>query len=169
MKRDIRELFKNEVEDTKHELPRNHRKEFLEKLNSEKSNESNKSNYLFLRIAAVVVIALTVGFFTLHKSGVEENPLVAQVAQVEKEYLANIESEWQNFKAIATDSVLVKRYEKRLLDLDEDYKEISIAFKNDTNNIAVVESLIQNLQIRLQLLKDIQEHIKILNQKPRTL
>ncbi|TCK66776.1 hypothetical protein DFQ05_2050 [Winogradskyella wandonensis] len=169
MKRDIRELFKNEVEDTKHELPRNHREEFLAKLNSEKSNESNKSNYLFLRIAAVVVIALTVGFFTLQKPEAEENPLVAQVAQVEKEYLANIETEWQNFKAIATDSVLVKRYEKRLLDLDEDYKEISIAFKNDTNNIAVVEMLIQNLQTRLQLLKDIQEHIKILNQKPRTL
>ncbi|MFD1063411.1 hypothetical protein ACFQ1Q_09160 [Winogradskyella litorisediminis] len=169
MKRDIRELFKDEVDVTKHELPENHRKEFLAKLNSEKINESNTSKYLFLRIAAVVVIALTVGFFTLQKPVGEENPLIAQVAQVEKEYLANIEAEWQNFKAIATDSVLVKRYEKRLTDLDADYKEVSKAFKKDTNNIVVVESLIENLQTRLQLLKDIQEHIKILNQKPRTL
>ena len=166
MKRDIRELFKDEVEETNKNLPINHRKEFLEKLNS---NQSKKSNNLFLKIASVLVVALTVGFFTLEKPVVEENPLIAQVAQVEKEYLANIETEWQNFKAIATDSILVKRYEKRLTDLDADYQEVSKAFKNDTNNILVVESLIDNLQTRLQLLKDIQEHIKILNQKPRTL
>lgn len=172
MKRDIRELFRDEVEETKLDLPKSHREEFLEKLKSNQSKPSKKYNlskYLFLKIAAVLIIALTVGYFTLEKTEIEENPLIAQVAQVEKEYLANIETEWQNFKAIATDSVLVKRFEKRLTDLDADYQEVSKAFKNDTNNILVVESLIDNLQTRLQLLKDIQEHIKILNQKPRTL
>jgi len=166
MKRDIRELF-NIEEDIKHELSPNHREDFLSKLNAKESPKSNK--IFWLKIAAVVVIALTVGFFILEKPNVEENPLIAQVAQVEKEYLANIETEWKNFKAIATDSVLVERYEKRLMDLDADYQEVSKAFKSDTNNILVVELLIVNLQTRLELLKDIQEHIKILNQKSRTL
>lgn len=170
MKRDIRELFEKEYLEATQCLPKNHRNEFLQKLDSEASNKSLKPKNLILKIAAIFIIALTVGYFVINKDKAEEiSPLVAQIEAVEMEYLANIEVEWQNFKAIATDSVLVKRYEKRLKDLDTDYKEVSKAFKNDTNNITVVESLIENLQTRLQLLKDIQEHIKILNQKPRTL
>ena len=172
MKRDIRKLFSNEVEETKHALPKNHREEFFEKLKSDKSDASKTSSYLFFKIAAVLVVAVTVSFFMLNKNQVEveqKSPLVAQIEAVEQEYLTNIETEWKNFKAIATDSVLVRRYKKKLGELDADYQEISKAFKVDSNNILIVETLIDNLQTRLELLKDIQEHIKILNQKPRTL
>lgn len=169
MKRDIRELFNKEVEETKHALPKSHREEFLKKL---ETKQFRNSNYLFYKIAAVLVVALTVSFFVLNKNEVEveqKSPLVAQIEAVEKEYLTNIETEWKNFKTIATDSVLVKRYKKKLGELDADYQEISEVFKTDSNNILIVETLIDNLQTRLELLKDIQEHIKILNQKPRTL
>lgn len=170
MKRDIRDLFNNEVEEPKHVLPQNHRDQFLEKLKSNQSNQSKRSNYLLLKIAAIFIIALTVGYFTLNQDKAEKvSPLVAQIEAVETEYLENIHAEWISFIALTDDDNLVKRYEKRLTDLDNDYQEISEAFKSDTNNILVVESLITNLQTRLQLLKDIQEHIKILNQKSRTL
>ncbi|MDO1499966.1 hypothetical protein Q2T40_07465 [Winogradskyella maritima] len=165
MKQDIRDLFKSEDESGTKQLPNNHREEFLAKL---KENKQNKSSiYIWLRLVAVLVIALTVSFFIFKSEGpqTETSPLLAQVEAVEAEYLKNIETEWQNFKQLATDEVLVKRYDQKLKDLDADYQEISEAFKNDTNNILVVESLIQNLQTRLQLLKDIQEHIKILNKK----
>ena len=56
-------------------------------------------------------------------------------------------------------------FKEKLTDLDNDYQEISRSFKNDSNNILVIESLVENLQTRLQLLKDIQVHINILNQK----
>ncbi|MBT8245670.1 hypothetical protein [Winogradskyella sp.] len=174
MKRDIRELLKDEVENTKHNLPKSHRNEFLERLKSKEStmsNQSNKSNNLtWFKIAAVLVITLTVGYFIINRQGVEEtSPLLAQIEAVETEYLENIHAEWISFTHLTDDANLVKRYEKRLTDLDNDYQEISESFKKDLNNILVVESLIINLQTRLQLLKDIQEHIKILNQKPRTL
>lgn len=168
MKRDIRELFKTEDEVVKNKLPQNHRQEFLDKLKSNAPNKSKKTNHLnWLKIAAVLVLLLTVGFGIFNTKNTEErpSPLIAQIESVEKEYLENIHAEWQKFIKLTDDENLVKRYEKRLTSLDNDYQEISNSFKNDPNNILVVESLITNLQTRLQLLKDIQEHIKILNQK----
>ncbi|WP_299112855.1 hypothetical protein [uncultured Winogradskyella sp.] len=163
MKRDIRELF-NIEEDIKHELSPNHREDFLSKLNAKESPKSNKM--FWLKIAAVFVVALSVGYFVFDREEAEDiSPLVAQIEAVEAEYLDSIHAEWINFIAATNDENLVKRYEQKLTDLDNDYQEISEAFKSDTNNILVVELLIANLQTRLELLKDIQEHIKILNQK----
>jgi hypothetical protein len=166
MKRDIRELFEKEDLEATQSLAKNHRKEFLQKLESEASNKSLKPKNLILKIAAIFIIALMVGYFVINKDEAEEiSPLVAQIEAVEMEYLESIQAEWINFIKLTDDENLVKRYEKRLNDLDYDYQETSENFKKDPNNILVVESLITNLQTRLQLLKDIQKHIKILNQK----
>lgn len=162
MKQDIRDLFK-EDEDLK-TPPENHRSEFLDKLKTQ--NKSKKRGYTWLKIVAVVIVALTVGFSIFYKKPVENvSPMLAQVEAVEEEYLKEINAEWENFVAIANDEVLVARFKKRLDALDRDYQSISKQFKSDANNIVVVEALVDNLQTRLQILKDIQEHIKILNQK----
>lgn len=162
MKQDIRNLF-NEEEDLK-SLPQNHRTEFLEKLQSQSKKEPSFS---WLKIAAVLLVALTIGFSIFNTEVEEEkiSPLVAQIEAVEAEYLKDIDREWDNFIALAEDENLIKRFQNKLEDLDKDYREISKQFKSDTNNIIVIESLVENLQTRLQLLKDIQKHIKILNQK----
>tara|TARA_R110002124_G_scaffold281727_3_gene456348 strand:- start:8 stop:523 length:516 start_codon:yes stop_codon:yes gene_type:complete len=162
MKQDIRDLFK-EDNDLK-TLPENHRTEFLKKL--EKEPKKTTASFLWLKIAAVLLVALTVGlsiFYT--KPATEEvSPIVAQIEAVEAEYLKNIETEWQNFVAIAEDEVLVERFRKKLKELDADYQDISIQFREDSDNILVIEALVDNLQNRLQILKNIQKHIKILNQ-----
>ncbi|WP_282043053.1 hypothetical protein [Winogradskyella flava] len=161
MKKDIRDLFE-EDNDLK-TLPDGHRAEFLDKLQKQPKKKSN--GFFWLGIAAVTIIALTVGFSIFYSEPVEEiSPMIAQIEAVEAEYLADIETEWENFIAIADDEILISRFKRRLEELDNDYQDIAVLFKNDSNNIAVVESLIENLQTRLQLLKDIQEHIKILNQ-----
>ena len=162
MKQDIRNLFKEE-EDLK-TLPDNHRAEFLDKLNKQK--QSKNKRYTWIGAVAVVVVALTIGFALFTKQPTENiSPFIAQVEAVEAEYLEEIKTEWQNFIALADDEVLVARFKKKLGELDNDYKIISKQFKSDANNIQVVEALVENLQTRLQILKDIQEHIKILNQK----
>ena len=169
MKRDIRELFKNEDFEAKYDLPQNHRDDFLEKLKSNQSNkskQSNQSKYLFLKIAAVLIVAIAISFTVFNSQNIEvPSPIIAQIEAVEAEYLNNINEEWINFIAVAEDENLVSRYKEKLTDLDNDYQEISRSFKNDSNNILVIESLVENLQTRLQLLKDIQVHINILNQK----
>ncbi|MDY2587245.1 hypothetical protein [Winogradskyella aquimaris] len=162
MKQDIREFFKDQ-EDLK-TPPANHRKEFLDKLKAQ--NQSKKVGQKWLNVVAVVIVALTLGFTVLYKKPTEEvSPIIAQVEALEADYLKEINTEWDNFIAIADDEVLVVRFRKRLDDLDKDYQLIAEQFKGDVNNIQVVEALVENLQTRLQILKDIQEHIKILNQK----
>jgi hypothetical protein len=161
MKQDIRDLFKEE-EDLK-TLPDNHRAEFLDKLNKQKQSENKR--HIWIGAVAVVVVALTIGFVLFPKQPTENiSPFIAQVEAVEAEYLKEINAEWKNFVALADDEVLVARSKKKLDELDADYKSISIQFRANPNNIEIVELLIDNLQTRSQILKDIQEHIKILNQ-----
>ncbi|WP_179351763.1 hypothetical protein [Winogradskyella vidalii] len=164
MKRDIRDLFKEE--DDLKTLPENHRTAFAEKL--KKQSKPKQNLYGWLSAAAILIIALTIGFNVMEMEAKPEthspSPIVAQVEAVEAEYLANIETEWQNFIAITDDDILVERFRKKLKNLDADYQGISMQFKSDANNVLVIEALIENLQTRLQILKDIQKHIKILNQ-----
>ncbi|MUU77718.1 hypothetical protein [Winogradskyella endarachnes] len=163
MKRDIRYLF-NDEDDNLKQLPDNHRAEFMTQL--KKQSKPKRKPFVWLSVAAILLIALTVGFNVFNTDIDTNKPeaIIAQVESIEAEYLANIETEWQNFIALTEDEKLVKRFRKKLDELDSDYQEISVQFKNDSNNILVIEALVDNLQTRLQILKDIQKHIKILNQ-----
>jgi hypothetical protein len=163
MKHDIRDLFKDDTIAQK-QLPANHRTEFLYKLKADSKPKAN--GFLWLKIAGVLVVGLFIGISVFNSETIVQEPssIIAQIEAVEAEYLKNIDLEWQSFIAIANDEKLVKRYKEKLAELDNDYQEISEDFKSDSNNILVIESLVENLQTRLELLKDIQEHIKILNQ-----
>jgi hypothetical protein len=162
MKRDIRDLFKEESESKI--LPKHHREDFAVKLNSMPSPE--KSSYLWLKIAGALVLLFSIGFSFLFTNEPEEpTSILAQIETVEAEYLKDIEAEWSSFLKIADDERLVQRYKRKMNDLQLDYENISIQFKQEPNNIQVLEALIENLQTRLKLLKDIQAHIKLLNQK----
>ena len=79
--------------------------------------------------------------------------------------MQNIKTEWNSFVKLTDDKNLIKKYKEKLSALDIDYKEITKQFKIAPNNISVLEKLISNLQTRLRFLKDIQNHIKNLNQK----
>jgi len=169
MKRDIRTLFKEENLENK-KLPENHRAAFLNKLKASKTEKIKpKNKFLVYKIAASILLFVSLGYFINKafdtESVIETSQLVEQIETVEKQYLNEIDKEWQSFLALTKDKKLVSRYEKKLASLDESYKSISKSFKTDTNNILVIEDLIENLKTRLKLLKDIQEHIKLLNQK----
>ncbi|WP_179350003.1 hypothetical protein [Winogradskyella pacifica] len=165
MKQDIRTLF-TEEDDLK-ALPKNHRSEFADKLKEQSKPKQNP--YTWLSAAAILIVSLTIGFNVMDMEAKPElnqvSPIIAQVEAVEATYLKDIETEWQSFITIADDELLVARFKKKLDELNADYKEISLQFREDSNNIFIIEALVENLQTRLQILKDIQKHIKILNQK----
>jgi len=162
MQRDIRDLFKEEEE--LKQLPENHRAEFLEKLRHQP--RSKRIGILWLKVVAIAVIALTVGFSVFYNPPIEESTdMIAQIEAVEAQYLEDIEKEWERFLTITDDDVLVERFKNKLADLSNDYQELTLQLQKDANNVLVIEALIDNLQNRLQLLKNIQEHIKFLNQK----
>ncbi len=170
MQKDIRNLFKDEDISGK-KLPKSHRNEFLEKLKTSQKKKKKTNYKLIYKIAAMMVLFFAIGFVVFNQFKKENNEVVEiltierQIEEIEQQYLANIETEWQSFLALAKDEKLIERFKKRLNELDKDYKELSENFKSDTNNIIVIEALVENLQTRLQLLKDIQAHITLLNQE----
>ncbi|TXD53484.1 MULTISPECIES: hypothetical protein [unclassified Polaribacter] len=168
MEHNIRDLFvKNE--ENKKELPKNHREEFLEKLNTQTSKKKKIRFFFFLKIASSILftICCTYFYFGTTSDVQKKSKTQAQIQMeiFEKEYLTNIDKEWNSFMKIATDTVLIKRYKKKLKESDLNYQKLVKNFKEHPNNSNVLESLIQNLQQRLELIKGIEAHIKELNQK----
>ena len=160
MEHDIRNLFKKD-EISEVEIPPFHKEEFIKKLNSSKQN-----NYNVAISVAVIIVFMMVLLFPKNDTSKENKTLIqTQIATFEKEYLTNINNEWQQFVAISNDSILIKKYEIKLKDFDTDYKKITENLKSNPNNINVIEALINNLQRRLELIKNIKKHIKELNQK----
>ena len=164
MERDIRDLFKND--DTgKKKLPSSHREEFLEKL--KRSSKKQKKFYNNWKVVASIVILFSVGFYFINSNETKQKTptLLVQVKKIEKEYLININKEWENFIEVTQDSILVNKYKIKMQDFDKDYQKITKQLEKNPNNINVLEALISNLQRRLELIKNIKEHIKELNQK----
>tara|TARA_R110002126_G_scaffold30602_1_gene99744 strand:+ start:1832 stop:2365 length:534 start_codon:yes stop_codon:yes gene_type:complete len=168
MERDIRDLFK-EKKDIKIELPKNHREEFFQKLHYVDKERPKKKNVVLLKIAAVIALVFCGTFFyfkdfsSIKKTAKTE--IQVQIELFENEYLTNINKEWESFIKVANDSVLVKKYKVKLKESVTDYKKITNQLKENPDNINVLESLINNLQRRLELIKNIKEHINELNQK----
>ncbi|WP_026776059.1 hypothetical protein [Polaribacter sp. Hel_I_88] len=163
MERDIRDLFLND-DVVEKEIPKNHREDFIKKLG--KHQPKKKKNYTFLKIVASFLLIITcVYMYQNQLTRTSKSAVELQIQAIEKDYLVNIDKEWNSFKEIANDTVLIKKYEEKLREYDVDYKKITKQLKEYPNNIHVLQSLIDNLQRRLQLIKDIKEHINELNQK----
>lgn len=167
MKQDIRDLFKRD-EFPKKELPKSHEKDFIRKLKREgREVPQKKKVWPFLRVAAFVVLLFSVGIYFQKEKG-QKTAFEIQIERIEKEYLKDIDKEWKAFIEITDDQHLIHKYKEKLQKLDDSYKEVSKQFKEEPSNISALENLIENLQRRLQLLKDIKEHIIELNQKNKS-
>ncbi|PQJ79832.1 hypothetical protein [Polaribacter porphyrae] len=165
MEHDIRDLFR-ENNDANIEIPKNHRAEFLDKLKYQHKKQNGFQRKSMFKIAASIAIILVCSVYYFYVNNqVEKTPLQIQVAAIEKEYLINIDKEWEQFIEVAEDSVLVNKYKIKMHDFDKDYQKITKELQKSPNNIYMLEALINNLQRRLELIKNIKEHIKELNQK----
>lgn len=167
MKQDIRTLFED-IDSSETELPKNHREEFITKL-----NKQQKSKFSFIKTIAAASIIFLLGttfyFFNFNKKQTPKtNSLLVEVKQIEKEYLQNINTEWNHFLTLTNDKKLITKYKTRLDNLSNEYLKISASFSKNPNNITTLEKLIKNLKYRLQILKDIKNHINLLNQKNET-
>ncbi|SNR14046.1 hypothetical protein [Tenacibaculum jejuense] len=166
MKRDIRELFKED--EFEKELPENHRIEFLEKLKITSKKKKFPFKKMMGLVASVLVLVSVYLFLPDDKIEEKDQRLLLHVQQIETEYLKNINTEWNNFLELTDDEKLIKKYDDKLKKLSESYKVILSRFNKNPNDINTLEGLISNLQKRLQALKDIQAHIKNLKEKKAT-
>lgn len=168
MKHDIRYLFDKEKL-IKKELPNSHRKDFINKLQNTTKEKTSKKKFYFLKVASVLILMI-VGvsiYFTFSKNE-KSNSILSQVDKIEKEYIVNINKEWNQFIEITDDTKLVNKYQNKLNQLKSDYKKITRNLQENPDDVFVLESLISNLQQRLELIKNIKEHINELNQNKKS-
>ncbi len=154
-------------------LPKGHRADFLEKLATSETNSTiKKSIYYWRAIAAACVLLIGIGAFVYSNYTTEENAqssLFAEMKAIEDKYLQDIASEWETFQLTANDGYLVKKYEERMENLDASYQELKKVFLVQKNSLTTLEKMIQNLQMRLTLLQEIQQHLKRLKNEQQNI
>ncbi len=145
-------------------LPTGHRAEFLEKLATTEGIPSKSTPFQYLKsIAAACVLFLGIGvvFYSNYgETAVVQSSLFTEMKSIEDQYLQHIATEWETFQLTANDENLVKKYEERLENLDASYQELKQAFLVEKNSLTTLDNMIKNLQMRLSLLQEIQQHLK---------
>ncbi|WP_298421677.1 hypothetical protein [uncultured Kordia sp.] len=154
-------------------LPTGHRNEFLEKLSTREGITSTEKKFHYWKsIAAACVLLLGIGAFIYSNSSgeeVQESSLFVEMKSIENQYLQNIAKEWESFQLTATDKSLVKKYKERLENLDASYQELKQEFLVQKNSLTTLEKMIKNLQMRLSLLQEIQQHLKRLEDEQKNI
>ncbi len=171
MSQDLRELFEGE-RDYKHRMKKGHESRFLSRLDSAMPVKEN-NRWRFWSAAASVVILLGIGvyyFNTMEKDlpanttvvekadnpqkeqGISLGDLSPDLRKLENYYMANINLEISQLKVSAENKEVVDHFMERLSDLNIEYNELNKELNTMGPNDQTISALIQNLQLRLDLL-----------------
>ena len=176
MAQDLRKLFENEQKVSNVKMPEGHQDRFLEKLDEQLPQITQKSSFGWLRIAASVVILLGLGYLafkTLNPTSempvqeVTANKSIEDISpdlkKVEDYYLANINLELSKLKYTPENKELFDGYVKRLGELSQEYDRLSEELIKSGPNEKTVSALIDNLKFRLDMLYRLKEKLNELN------
>ncbi|MBL4642786.1 MAG: hypothetical protein JKY44_04255 [Flavobacteriaceae bacterium] len=169
MSKDIREIMKK-YKNQETSLSTNHRNKFQDRLLQEVHKQPKKRKYRWLQVAASVVLLVSLAINFLPKEE-EGEPKVTERATIT---LGNLSPEFKSIEDYYTNSI---NYEISNLDLNENNKEIldgylakigelTSEYKSLTSelntkgvNDEIINALINNLQLRLQLLQRLKKQL----------
>ncbi|WZL88398.1 hypothetical protein VS868_12420 [Salinimicrobium sp. 3283s] len=194
MAQDIRKMLQ-EDKSLPSQPPKGHLNRFEKRLEEHfpenKQEKSSNRSFFFLKIAAVLVVALGVGFFFLNnKETFNGNEITDAPAEVEQEkeeeievtkeyqlsdespefrkienfYLASLNIELAKLDVNESNKALVDSFMTQLAGLDQEYKKLNAEISETGLTESSVEALISNLQLRLELLYKLKNKIKDINQ-----
>ncbi|TDQ27919.1 hypothetical protein [Tenacibaculum caenipelagi] len=175
MSKDIREILKNEVENTE-KLSTNHRQRFQQKLLDElHTTPRTKKSYQWLYIAASVVLLVSLGIQFYPTNTVD--PIINEVPKeirnqislgtispelktVEDYYVNTINYELSQLELTSENKELFDGYLTKIGELTKEYKSLTQELNTKGVNDDTINALIGNLQLRLQLLKRMQKQLQ---------
>jgi len=168
MSKDLKKILKKE-QISLNKLSKNHRSKFETRLQSE-LHASNKSNYLFLKIAASFLVLIGVASLFYFSNNTIKKPIeTAKIISlgsispdfknIENYYLVSIYTEISNLEETKDNKELLDDYLKKIGELTLDYKDLTETLNNQGLNDATINALIDNLQLRLKLLIRLKEQI----------
>ncbi|MDC6390265.1 hypothetical protein PP182_16365 [Maribacter sp. PR1] len=179
MKQDLIKLFKKEREEQSFELKKGHEARFLSKLDEALPVEK-KSLWNIWKVAASIVVLLGLGmigylqFFNtedipttiVDKGGPIEKDntfsfgdLSPDLKKVENYYVANINMELSKLDVSAANKELVDSFMERLTELNSEYENLNSELNELGPNDQTISALIENLQLRLQLLQKLKKKL----------
>lgn len=194
MAQDIRKMLQ-EDRTLPSKPPKGHQNRFEARLEEafpqEKQEQSANRNFFFLKIAAVLIVVLGIGFFFLNQndqfngyqvsdapievetSTEEEIPVTKEYQlsdvspefkKIENFYLASLNMELAKLEVNDRNKALVDSFMKQLSGLDQEYKKLNVEISETGLTESSVEALISNLQLRLELLYKLKNKIKDINE-----
>lgn len=196
MAQDIRKMFQEDKSLSPDKMEKGHQNRFEAKLNKalpqQKEEKRPGTQFMFLKIAAVLVVVLVIGFFFFTSGGdmfsgdqivdteeqlqeekedgvpVKKEYQLSDVSpefrKIENYYLASLNIELAKLDVNNNNRALVDSFMIQLAELDEEYKRLNAEISETGLNESSVEALIANLQLRLELLYKLKNKIKEINQ-----
>ncbi|WP_339628100.1 hypothetical protein [uncultured Maribacter sp.] len=178
MEQDLREMFNKEEREQKFTINNGHEERFLEKL-QQSLPEDKKPNWAWVKVAASIAIILSVGvgYFLLNENSNFENTVVGNdpinerqteftfgdlspdLKKVENYYVANINLELAKLEVSPDTKDLIDGFMEQLNNLNLEYKTLNAELKELGPNDQTITALIENLQLRLQLLQKLKRKL----------
>ena len=183
MAQDIRELFRNEDARTSEKLEQGHKKRFEQKLDREIPKKKKNNRFFFIKVAAILLVALSAGFYFFGNSDepvdnqvVDTEPINQPIAdsidqfqlseispefkKVEDYYLASLNLELANLNVTDENRELIDSFMEQLRGLVKEYQRLNADLKSAGPNEQTIEAMIQNLQLRLELMFRLKNKLK---------
>ena len=188
MGQDLRKLLKEDQIDLNVKMRKGHESRFMQKLEDEMPEVKRGSLPLYLKIAAAIIFMLAAGYsifkysnqrtqvpiestikLTETNNDKNENQITLgsispSLKKVEDFYVTNINLELSEIDVTDENRQLLDGYMKRLTDLNDEYTRLNTELNEGGLNESVINALINNLQIRLQLLYDLKEKLNELKE-----
>lgn len=179
MAQDLRKLFEEQRGKDKPLMKQGHEDRLLKRMEEELPKEK-KSSFSFLKIAAAVLILFSAGFMIYQKyievppaesevveketnleiqKGISLGDLSPDLKKVEAYYVANINLELSKLEISDENEALINSYMKQLDALNTEYKNLNNELNEIGPNDQTISALIQNLQLRLQLLQKLKKKL----------
>ncbi|MFD2698646.1 hypothetical protein ACFSQ0_11635 [Mesonia sediminis] len=190
MAQDLREMLQFEAQKKANPpLADGHKDRFLSRLEAEFPESQKKRDYfLWYKIAAVIVVALVSGvLFWPTSSQLNQEQLVEgqsvnpgslpvvpatmlsqsspEFKKIEDFYLANLHTELAALTITSENKELIDDFMLQLEQLDDEYLRLNEEIKEYGVSEASIGTLIQNLELRLDLLKRLKSKLKSLKQE----
>jgi hypothetical protein len=192
MGQDIRKMFQEDKSLPENKLNKGHQQRFEARLEKAFPQEKKNNNtFMFLKIAAVLVVAIGIGFALLAPNNLfegeqvvdqtpqeditpqEEVPVTKEYQlsdvspefkKIENFYMASLNIELAKLEVNDENRALVDSFMAQLGELDKEYKRLNAEIQETGLNESSVEAMISNLQLRLELLYKLKNKIKDINQ-----
>ncbi|MBO0329322.1 hypothetical protein [[Muricauda] lutisoli] len=184
MARDLRKLFEKEREQKSFNMKEGHEDRFFAKLEEElpKDPPKRKVISLWMQIAASVVVAVGLSFYYFNSNGGTVDPeekitvvdrdnpskeaqgislgdLSPDLKKIETYYTTNINLQLSELADDPGNKELVDSYMDRLAELNKEYQRLNQELNELGPNDQTIGALINNLQLRLQLLQKLKSKL----------